>query len=160
MKYHHRYSIRAPSFFVFEFHTKSANLGLITPPWIPMRFHETPERLTEGDRLVFSLRLGPFPIYWEARIENITPEGFTDRMISGPFRSWIHRHSFLPLEDNRTGVEDEIEFTLHRHILWALVGIMFALSMPLLFAYRSRKTKRLLETDDVIAKKAQSKEMS
>ncbi|NIS82169.1 MAG: hypothetical protein GTO14_18620 [Anaerolineales bacterium] len=158
MKYRHRYVVQAPSFFVSEFHTKSASLGLITPPWIPLRLHEAPERLTEGDRIVFSLGLGPLPIRWEARIESITPEGFTDRMISGPFQSWVHEHTFLPIEDGHTEVIDEIEFTVHPHLLWGPVGILSALSLPLLFAYRGWKTKRLLQTDGATTVQEQSKE--
>jgi ligand-binding SRPBCC domain-containing protein len=158
MKYRHRYSIQAPSFFVAQFHTKSANLGLITPPWLPVRHRETPETLSEGSRIDFTLWLGPLPIRWEALIEGISAEGYSDRMTSGPFRSWIHKHSFFPKGDDRTEVVDEIEFTFRRHIFWGPVGVFFALGLPLLFAHRGRKTKRLLETDEVSTGETRAKE--
>lgn len=93
----------------------------------------------------FTLWLGPFPIRWVARIEDVSSAGFVDRQLRGPFRHWAHRHSFSAIDENTTAVVDEIEFSFRKHPWWGLVGIGMWLSLPLLFAYRGWKTRQLLE---------------
>lgn len=92
----------------------------------------------------FTLWLGPVPIRWLARIEDVSPTGFTDRQIRGPFQEWVHRHTFVSLDETATLVVDEIQLALHPHLWRALVGLGMWLSLPLLFAYRSWKTRRLI----------------
>ncbi len=94
----------------------------------------------------FTLWLGPLPLRWLARIENVGPNGFIDRQLRGPFRSWVHKHTFVPVEETVVEVVDEIELKLRPHPWWALVGLIMWLSMPLLFGYRGRKTRRLIQT--------------
>ena len=97
----------------------------------------------------FTLWLGPLPIRWTARIEDVTPAGFVDRQIRGPFQEWAHRHTFEPVDETTTEVVDTIEFSLKKHPLWGLVGLGMWLSLPLLFAFRGWKTRRLLTTQQV-----------
>lgn len=72
--------------------------------------------------------------------------GFIDRMLEGPFASWEHHHRFVALTPERTAVEDEVEARLRPHPLWGPVAAQMWFSLPLLFAYRKRKTRRLLES--------------
>lgn len=145
MKYHHTFRVRASLTTVSDFHAHSASMGAITPPPVIAQIHHAPERLQDGDEMDFTLWLGPLPLRWTARIENVGYNGFTDRQLCGPFRRWVHRHSFRPLDDSTTQVIDEVEAELSQHPFWALVGLGMWLNMPLLFAYRGWKTKRLLE---------------
>ncbi len=145
MKYHHSFRVRAPLTAVSNFHADSASMGAITPPPVIAQIHQAPERLQDGDEMDFTLWLGPLPLRWTARIENVGYNGFTDRQLRGPFRRWVHRHTFCPLDNSTTEVIDEVEAELHRHPFWALVGLGMWLNMPLLFAYRGWKTRRLLE---------------
>jgi ligand-binding SRPBCC domain-containing protein len=94
----------------------------------------------------FTMWLGPLPLRWLARIEEVSPTGFTDRQLRGPFQEWIHRHTFVPVDESTTAVLDEIELKLRSHLLWGLVGLGMWLSLPLLFAYRAWKTRRLIQT--------------
>ena len=103
-----------------------------------------PEMLSSGDELLFTLWLGPFPIRWHAAIEAVSDEGFADRQISGPFAHWVHRHTFLASGEGLTTVRDEIEYAFKRDLVWGVVGRLFVLGLPVLFAYRAWKTKRLL----------------
>jgi ligand-binding SRPBCC domain-containing protein len=93
----------------------------------------------------FTMWLGPLPLNWLARIEDVSPNGFTDRQLRGPFREWIHRHTFAPVDETTTAVVDEIELELRAELWWALVGLGMWLSLPLLFAYRGWKTRRLIQ---------------
>lgn len=145
MKFRHVFQVQAPLAAVREFHGRSASMGSITPPPVIARVHRAPGRLAEGEEMDFTLWLGPLPIHWLARIEGVSEAGFIDRQLSGPFEVWVHRHSFLPAGVQATQVVDEIEVCLKRNLLWRAVGLLMWLNLPVLFAYRSWKTRRLLE---------------
>lgn len=146
MKYTHRFRVAAPPHAVAEFHSRSSSMGAITPPPVLAIIHQAPEILGEGDSMHFTLWLGPIPVRWHARIENVTPLGFQDRQISGPFAKWIHRHIFVPLADGSTEVVDEIEAELADSWWKRLLGIGMWLNLPILFTYRAWKTRRLLRS--------------
>jgi hypothetical protein len=55
-----------------------------------------------------------------------------------------YRHTSVPVEDRATQVVDEVSARLRRHPLWGEVGLSMWLSLPLLFSFRSRKTRQLL----------------
>lgn len=145
MKYQHRFRVSAPLQAVREFHSRSASMGAITPPPIVVRVHQAPEILEEGDEMDFTLWLGPLPMRWLARIEDVTPAGFLDRQVRGPMGSWQHRHSFVPIDASATEVVDDVELTIRPQLLWGVAGLGMTLGMPVLFAFRGWKTRRLLE---------------
>ena len=147
MKYKHQFKVDAPLAKVAEFHRRSASMGAITPPPVVVRVHQVPSQLDEGDEMDFTLWLGPFPIRWVARIENVSSTGFVDRQLHGPFQKWAHRHSYAPVDEHSTQVVDEIEFSLKRHPLWGIVGLGMWFNLPLLFAYRGWKTRQLLKAE-------------
>ncbi len=104
MKYAHRFRVEAPSADVVEFHQRSASMAAITPPPIIVRIYEAPAVLGEGDEMAFTLWLGPLPMRWQsARIEQTGPSGFADRLIKGPFASWVHQHVFVETGSDATG---------------------------------------------------------
>ncbi len=145
MKYRHSFQVRAPLSAVVDFHAQSASLGAITPPPVMMQFHQAQVYLEDGDVLDFTLWLGPLSIRWLARIENVGLNGFVDRQLYGPFSHWLHHHRFASIDDTTTEVIDQIEAALQKHPFWELIGLGMWLSLPLLFAYRGWKTRRLLE---------------
>jgi ligand-binding SRPBCC domain-containing protein len=120
-------------------------MGAITPPPIIVRVHTAPERLNSGDRMEFTLWAGPIPLRWVSRIEDVSANGFTDRQLSGPFGSWVHRHWFERVDNATTEVLDRVEATYSRHRFWGIIGRLMWAGMPLLFAFRGRKTRSLLE---------------
>lgn len=95
--------------------------------------------------MAFTLWAGPLPIRWVACIEDASEQGFSDRQLSGPFGSWVHRHGFDRVDDHTTDVVDRIEAAYSKHPFWAVVGRLMWLGMPLLFAFRARRTRAILE---------------
>ncbi len=144
MRYRHRFRVRASATAVADFHSRSASMAAITPPPLIVRMHRAPERLGEGDTMDFTLWAGPIPLRWVAQIAEVSPEGFTDRQMAGPFARWTHRHRFVRITENETDVVDEVEAALKRHPFWGPIGLLMWAGMPLLFAYRGWKTRRLL----------------
>ena len=156
MKYRHQFEVNTPLNKVAEFHSQSQSMADITPPPLKVQVHQAPAQLAEGDEMDFTLKAGPVSIDWLARIENVGPHGFTDRQLSGPFRHWMHRHSFEAINPAKTVVIDEIEFSLRPHIWWGLVGLGMGLTLPILFAYRGWRTQRLLNDIAKSSKKLES----
>lgn len=144
MKYRHRFQVRAPLSTVAGFHRQPASLSAITPPLIRVQLHRAPAVLSAGGEMAFTLWLGPLPIHWVARIEDGSESGFTDRQVSGPFASWVHRHFFARIDDHTTEVIDDLTLRLKPHLFWGPVGLGFWLGLPVLFKYRAWKTRRLL----------------
>lgn len=145
MHYHHRFEVHAPLTAVADFHRQSASMGAITPPPVIVRVHSAPSVLRDGDEMDFTMWLGPLPVRWVARIKDVTPTGFIDQMITGPFALWEHRHTFVPIHDAATAVVDDVHAQLSPHPLWRVIGLAMWLNMAILFAYRGWKTRRLLE---------------
>ncbi len=147
MKFQHRFRVAAPLEAVADFHSRSASMAAITPPPIIVRVHRAPAVLQEGDEMEFTLWLGPLPLRWLARIEDVSATGFVDRQVRGPMQRWEHRHSYRPIDEATTEVVDEVEVELRRHLLWGPIGLGMWLGLPILFAFRGWKTRRLLQSE-------------
>ena len=143
--YQHRFRVVAPLVRVAEFHSRAASMAAITPPPIIVRMRHTPAVLAEGAEMDFTLWLGPLPVRWLAHIEAVSPTGFSDRQLQGPFAEWVHRHTFFAVDERTTAVLDEVTLRLRLHPLWGLVGLGMWLGLPLLFAFRAWKTRRKLQ---------------
>jgi ligand-binding SRPBCC domain-containing protein len=146
MRYEHRFRVQAPVAAVSEFHSRSESMAAITPPLIRVRMKEAPSRLATRDQMAFRMWLGPLPVLWRAFVSDASSMGFTDHQLEGPFRYWVHRHSFTPVDAQTTEVTDLVQARLRWHPLWGVVGLAMWLGLPLLFAFRGWKTRRLLES--------------
>ena len=97
----------------FEFFADAANLEAITPPFL--HFHiltPLPMEMCEGALIAYSMRLNGLPVRWLTRIEEYAPGvRFVDRQVRGPYRRWIHTHTFEAERDG-TRVRDRIEYEL------------------------------------------------
>jgi ligand-binding SRPBCC domain-containing protein len=147
VKFSHRFLVRAPVEEVADFHSRSSSLKAITPPPFVLRLDHAPSRLAEGHTMEFTMWAGPVPVRWVAQIEDVSPTGFTDRQLEGPFLRWQHRHTFMPIDPHSTEVLDDVEAEVKRHPWWGLIGTGMWAGLPALFRYRQMQTRRLLETD-------------
>jgi ligand-binding SRPBCC domain-containing protein len=146
MRYRHTFFVNAPLEKVADFHAQSRSMGSITPPPVIVQVHRAPATLGEGDEMDFTLWLFFLPIRWLARIRDVSINGFVDQQVRGPFASWEHKHNFIQQEGNRTEVRDEVTATLSSNPIRWLIGAGMWLSMPVLFAYRGWKTKKILQS--------------
>jgi len=127
---------------VAKFHRQSSNMSRITPPPLYVQMMNSPDILSDGSVMEFIIWFGPIPIKWRSLIEDTSQNGFVDRQLSGPFKSWSHNHRFQTIDNQNTIVIDEIQAELQTHPLWFFIGLSMWLGMPILFAYRGWKTKR------------------
>lgn len=144
MKYRHAFRVHAPPDKVAQFHSCSDSLRAITPPPILVQVHRAPERMGGGDEMDLTMWLGPLPVHWVARVEDPSATGFVDRQATGPFKIWTHRHTFVALDGETTEVIDQVDVQCRVHPLWTLVGLGMWLGLPVLFAYRGWKTRKMI----------------
>lgn len=142
---HFRYSslIDAPVQTVWDFHTRSDILQLLTPPWQPVEIIRREGGLDVGAVSEFKIWLGPIPVTWVAvHTECIPYEIFTDEQKEGPLESWVHRHQFSQ-EDGKTRLTDAIAYRLPGDVLAEqLVGWWVDSRLEEMFRYRHEVTQR------------------
>lgn len=141
MNYRRSFTVEAPVAAVARFHSDTRALKVLTPPPIWMQARHI-EPLNEGSRSEFVLWLGPLPVRWVAVHRQVDGRGFEDQQEQGPFKRWVHRHQFTPLNEHQTQVTDDISAELSNQPLKWLVGAAMWLGMPALFAYRAWRTRR------------------
>lgn len=144
MHYHHRFVVGAPLADVVAFHCRPVNMRRLTPPPILVQFQQRPDEIYEGAEMRFTLWMGPLPVRWRARFDNVTATGFRDCQLEGPFARWEHVHTFVPIDDQRTEVIDTLTVELTPYPFWRTVGRGMVLSFPLFFAWRQWQTRRAL----------------
>jgi ligand-binding SRPBCC domain-containing protein len=80
---------------IFEFFADPGNLERLTPAWLRFRIVTKPREIAEGVLLDYKLRIHGFPIQWQSQItEWHPPHRFVDRQTKGPYRLWLHEHTF------------------------------------------------------------------
>ena len=145
MNFQRKFRISSTLDAVRKFHQRSSSMSLITPPPVRVQMKFSPELLSEGDEMLFNLWIGPVRIPWRAKIENVSSNGFDDRMLLGPFESWIHQHQFNSIDESTVEVVDSIRASLRKEFFWKIIGWLMWINMPFLFAYRAWKTRRILQ---------------
>lgn len=128
---------------VFAFFAEPRNLERITPPWLRFSIVGTPPPLEPGALIDYRLRLHGIPIGWRTEITTWEPPfRFVDTQLRGPFRHWVHEHTFLS-EGDATVVRDVVDYTmpLGRAAQRLLVGR----DLRAVFGYRHRAVSALLE---------------
>jgi ligand-binding SRPBCC domain-containing protein len=107
-------TIELPRDEVFDFFSNAANLERITPA--ELNFHiltQQPIEMLVGAVIEYKLKLNGFPMSWKSLISRWDPPNeFVDEQLSGPYKQWIHRHTFIEVDANTTLIEDEVRYRL------------------------------------------------
>jgi ligand-binding SRPBCC domain-containing protein len=134
--------LAAPLDHVFAFFSEPVNLERITPPWLRFRIEEAPPSLQTGALIDYRLRLHGIPLGWRTEITAWEPpHRFVDEQVRGPFRRWVHEHTFAS-EGGSTVVRDVVQYTM----LLAPIAqrIVVGRDLRAIFAYRHRMVAALL----------------
>jgi ligand-binding SRPBCC domain-containing protein len=80
---------------VFSFFADPSNLEQLTPPWLHFRILNPVRKVQAGTRIDYRLRLHGIPLRWQSEITVWEPPfRFVDVQTRGPYRAWIHEHTF------------------------------------------------------------------
>lgn len=123
---------------VFSFFADAGNLDILTPPWL--RFEiltPRPVEMKVGATIEYRLRLRGIPIRWQSEITGWQPpHRFVDVQRRGPYRVWIHEHTFVE-QDSGTLVGDRVRYDMFGGGLADRLFVRRELKR--IFAYRQQK---------------------
>src|SRR4051794_33176630 len=94
---------------LWAFHDRPDAFELLMPPWQRAELVQTAKSLEIGSRAVVRVRIGPL---WQTilaeHFEYERGRMFADRMLEGPFRRWVHRHTITPHGPSESVLTDDI----------------------------------------------------
>jgi ligand-binding SRPBCC domain-containing protein len=126
---------------LFPFFANAANLDAITPKWLHFRIvTPQPVEMREGALIDYKLRVHGLPLRWRTLIREWNPpHHFVDEQLRGPYRQWIHRHTFEPQNGGtlaRDIVHYAVPFDFIAHPLFVRPDI------EKIFAYRQEALRK------------------
>ncbi len=134
---------------VWAFHELPDALERLMPPTENARVIEQARSLHVGQEAIIETRIfGLIPVKWHARHTIYEPPCvFEDVQVSGPFKSWRHRHIIEPHADGAT-LRDEVEYELPLAVLGELVApFVIVPRLQRMFDYRHEATRRWCEAN-------------
>ena len=152
--FHYQFNVAAPISAVNQFHHDSKVLRQLSPPPIFVQLHAI-EPLAEGSLSQMTLWVGPIPLRWHARHENVSTQGFTDVQERGPMAFWRHTHTFTANGPDRTTVRELVHYAHPAGLRGLFTRLLFnTASLYLLFTYRQIVTRLALRRQDPIPAEA------
>lgn len=123
----------------YAWHEHASAFNRLSPAWDRTEMLST-EGIREGGRAVIALPAPWGRLLWTAEHFDVRRgQEFSDRQLSGPFRSWHHRHSFSALSELACELHDDLEYELPLSPLSDIVAGWFVRRQLFrMFAYRQR----------------------
>ena len=125
---------------VFPFFADAFNLERLTPPSLGFQVLTPPPiEMKVGTLIDYRVRLRGIPMRWQSEItEWEPPHRFVDEQRRGPYRMWIHEHTFTS-QDGGTMAKDTVQYAV---LGGAIVQRLFVASeLKRIFQYRNAALK-------------------
>lgn len=132
----------------FEWHKRPGAMERLLPPWEEIKILSREGGIKDGDKISLKMSWGPFEFNWDLKHQDYM-EGrqFCDVQENGPFRYWIHRHIFRPIEDSEySTLKDAIDYRLPMGMIGRFLGKnSMTKKLNRVFGYRHEITKKDLK---------------
>ena len=127
---------------VFNFFSDPMNLEEITPDWLHFQIMDpVPQSIEVGSCINYKLRFRGFPLRWTSVITTWEPPNrFIDSQIKGPYRKWVHEHTFHEI-DGGTLAKDHVEYATWGDSL--VNTLLVGPDVQRIFKYRATKLRSL-----------------
>ena len=126
---------------LFPFFADASNLDALTPPWL--HFHivtPAPIVMRAGTLIDYQLRVRWVPLRWRTLIRDWQPPyRFVDEQVWGPYRQWIHEHTFAS-EVGGTRVRDVVHYAVPFD--WLVHRSIVRPDIERIFQYRAEALQR------------------
>lgn len=141
MEFESSVRVAAPPEAVFAALADPFRLDGLTPDWIRFRVASRPPlELGPGARVDYRLSWRGLPMRWQSRIrEWRPPDGLAYEQTRGPFRRFLHRQEYRPVEGG-TLVVDRLEYAVFGGALVA--RLLVAPDLRRLFTARAERLRR------------------
>ena len=138
--------INAPAEEVFDFHTDTRNLPLISPSWLKFDILKTTGE-DKGKMIeLYSTLFGLFKTKWVVEIaEYDRPIRITDIALEGPFKRFRHQRDIRHITDVSCELTDTFDYELPFGIIGKIGDAVMERFVEKMFRERHIKTKRVLE---------------
>lgn len=125
---------------VFPFFANAENLQRITPPSLGFRIiTPTPIEMKAGALIDYRISVHGMPMTWRTQITAWDPPfEFVDTQLKGPYKQWIHRHTFTETASGTTLIEDEVRYRLPFEPLGDLARFFVEREIKGIFDYRQK----------------------
>jgi ligand-binding SRPBCC domain-containing protein len=126
---------------IFPFFADAGNLEALTPPWLNFKIlTPLPIDVHEGTLIDYRLRLRGVPVRWRTRISVWQPPyRFVDEQLRGPYRQWIHEHTF-EAHQGGTLVRDHVRYAVPFD--WLVHRLLVRPDVERIFRYRAAELRR------------------
>ena len=127
---------------VFPFFADAANLETITPSWLRFQIvTRRPIAMGAGTLIEYRLQLHGVPLRWQSEITAWEPpHRFVDEQRRGPYRTWIHEHTFT---ESKGGCEVR-DFVRYAALGgWVADRLFIGHNVRRIFEYRARKLREI-----------------
>lgn len=139
--------IHAPPERVFAFHELPDAFERLVPPWEKVTVVQKADIKTVGSRAILEQKIfGLVPSRWIAEHTAYDPPHmFEDVQVSGPFKSWRHRHIVEPHPEGAV-LRDHIEYEPPLSFIGQLAAPLFIVpKLEKMFTYRHKVTREWCE---------------
>ena len=86
-----------------------------------------------------------FPVKWRTEISVWEPpHRFVDQQLRGPYKQWIHTHTFTEIDAEQTLIEDEVRYRLPLEPLGDIAHFLIRRELNYIFDYRQRAVAEIL----------------
>jgi len=132
---------------VFPFFAKAENLETITPPNLGFRIiTPLPIDMREGTLIDYQISLHGIPMKWRTKITRWDPPyEFEDTQLSGPYKQWIHRHTFVDTGRGTTLMKDVVKYRLPMEPLGDVMQWLIGREIQGIFDFRTSTIERLFK---------------
>jgi ligand-binding SRPBCC domain-containing protein len=142
-------TIDLPRAEVFDFFSKAENLEKITPPDLGFNIiTPQPIAMAKGSIIEYRISMSGIPMNWKTLISKWDPpHEFVDEQLSGPYKQWIHRHTFVEAGADSTVIEDEVRYRLPLEPVGDIAHFFIERQLKHIFDFREKTVSELFQRE-------------